>query len=47
MYIFIYFICQLLGSALTILFTNKNIPDPQHLSAETLGYIARFIQTAL
>lgn len=47
MYIFIYFICQLLGSALTILFTNKNIPDHQHLSAETLGYIAHLIQTAL
>ncbi len=43
----IYFICQFFGSALTILFTNKNIPGHQHLSAETLGYIARFIRTAL
>ena len=47
MYIFIYRICKFFGSALTILFTNKNIPNPQHLSAETLGYIARFIRTAL
>lgn len=43
----IYFICQFFGSALTILFTNKNIPGHQHLSAETLGYIAHLIQTAL